>query len=425
MSQNNKAVMLNQSTGNSFAIRLALLIVWIIFIYIKCVQPFYQVYNILLPLGLGMAFFLAVEFYASNTPFVAVIPKAGWVMLIYLLYSIISGVFTSPSVALHLSQSSTCFQYTGIMFAVIIISHYRNSFDSFVWLILTLGLFYCVMVIATPTYGYGYAYSHFLGSSSYINPNAVGMTLCFGLWALLYFISLNRINRAILLVLLPGFIYCIVMTGSRKSFIAAAIIIITWLVLCYYPTIKGKINAKKLFQFVIVLIFIAWFIAWLASVFADSILAMRITLLQYEITEGARAEMFRHGYALFFQNPLFGIGYSGFEYYYGTYSHATLVEVPLSGGIVGTLIYVYAYGLSIAKLLRLRKQIGSDIKQREWMLGLNCLLILWLVILFFTVCIIHVYELASLFVMGILLVGAEVIERRMNNNEIASGCSKM
>ena len=100
--------------------------------------------------------------------------------------------------------------------------------------------------------------------------------------------------------------YCIMLTGSRKALIAAGIVIITWLLLCYFPKLKERdfLNALLSLLFLILIIVILGVL--FSRAYTDSTIAGRMSGLQREVTEGKRSNMYREGWELFKLNPLFG-----------------------------------------------------------------------------------------------------------------------
>ena len=100
--------------------------------------------------------------------------------------------------------------------------------------------------------------------------------------------------------------------------------------------------------------------------------------------------MYIKGLEYFYRSPILGFGLQGFRYFYGGYSHATLIEVPVTGGVVGTTLYL-AFQISIVRQLCRRSTIGGMefIQKRMGM-------VLFSALLFYSVAMIHIYEISSL-----------------------------
>ena len=64
--------------------------------------------------------------------------------------------------------------------------------------------------------------------------------------------------------------------------------------------------------------------------------------------------MIGDGLSLFKDNAIFGYGLGGFaaNTSYGTYSHATLIELLVSTGLFGTALFLFAFGYLAYRLFK-------------------------------------------------------------------------
>ena len=138
------------------------------------------------------------------------------------------------------------------------------------------------------------------------------------------------------------------------------------------------------------------------NIYANTTIASRMDKLFYEASEGKRSNLYREGYALLKTNPLFGIGFQGFMYYFGGYSHATLVEIPVSGGIIGAVLYFSIYILSLKKILYIYKWTKKEKDFHKEHNRIKMIFALWIIMGFYTICVIHPYQYDSSIYFGII-----------------------
>lgn len=378
--------------------------------YSGIIQPVVrQIPNALLILGLMMVYFLALYLYSSRAVFTELLPTEGWVMLIWLLYMFISGLLTSPSVSRHLSQAVTSAEYMGLMAVIMILIEKKKSFNSFVLMILLSALVQAIALLINPVN---------LGNGRYsiaesVNPNGLGMTFALGIWASLFFYSGKKLPALVTIVFVVLLGYCSFLTGSRKVFIATVLLLVLWLCFCYLPGLKRENVIKAIAKFIGIIVVLVVLLSLFLREYSDSILAERMLRLKYEITEGTRSNMYRAGFLLFKEKPVFGYGFQGFRAFYGTYSHATLVEVPVCGGIIGTAIYFIPYYISIRKCIKLWMLTRKDKELVREAETIKMLLILWAMMLFYCTCIIHPYQFDSFIIFGIIFGTNRFLEAKM------------
>ncbi len=338
-----------------------------------------------------------------------VITQENELLFYYFSYMLIIGVLFSPNKNGHLSQWITCLEYffLQIVIASIIKESGTNVFHI---LLLAIAVVLAVVFIREPV---NYENSGRLSISKEYNPNALGMAFAAGIWGVLYQWQKKKLPFILIVIFIALFGYCIMMTGSRKSLIAAGLIIVLWSLICFIPGLKGRgfiHGMTTLFSlFVLVIVISRGFI----SLYTDSTIAARMDTLIFETQEGNRSNMYRQGFELLKMNPLFGLGFQGFAYYFGSYSHATLVEVPVSGGIIGAILYFSAYVLSIKRVLLIymkSKYIPELINEH---IRAKMIFILWVPMLFYLICIIHPYQLNSAIMFGIIFGETAYIDNRL------------
>ncbi len=390
-----------------FSLKIAEAAIWLMVIYSSIIQPkFIQIPNTLVILGIFMVLFLLGGLKTSELSIKKLLTTEARLMLIFLLYMTLFGSIVSPNIDMHFSQLITTAEYTALMCGIIIIISKKKRYDSFIFLQLLIAIVYMIFLLADPVN---------LGNGQYsitndTNPNGLGMSLTLGIWSILYFVSTKKTPIIIGAGGAALLLYGVFLTASRKAFIAAVLIFLFWVIFCYLPTIGQKGALRAVFSFLALVIIFSGLIVFAMSQYKGSVLAARMLKLSYEASEGSRSDMYRFGLKLFQAQPLFGYGFQGFRYYYGVYSHASLIEVPISGGIVGTLIYISTYLISIGKCIKLwwttRRQPELNAEANI----VRMLLVLWVAMLFYTASIIHMYQFDSFIIFGIIFGATRQVE---------------
>ena len=411
---------IDNNNTNDFYRNVCIVMIWCTAVYSSIIQYiFYQISNAMLILGAAVLVFYIL---ASNgkIDFYEMLTAENRVMLYFMVYMLISGLFFSPDKSGHISQWITCMEYLFVQIVVASILM-RSGNDTFHNLLLIESIILAAIFIRHPV---DYVGSGRYSISNEVNPNSLGMTFAAGIWAILY--RQQKIKSPLILTgaFIALFGYCIILTGSRKSLIGAGLIIMLWLLFCFLPSLKGKgFGGAITLVFVIIIAIIIGRV--FESTYFNSKLAERMGDLFFETSEGKRHDMYLAGYEMWKTNPLFGIGFQGFKHNYGYYSHATLVEVPVSGGIIGALLYFYAYYISITKVIYIFKKTQGSLEFTSEHMRIKMLIILLAVMLFYTICIIHPYQFDSGILFGIIFGETAYIENRLNSKQDALVTKRM
>lgn len=403
---------IQENSRQYFYSQICIALVWVTVIYSTVLQDkFITIQNGMLLLGGAV---LITLFLANcNEPMIIhdFMTNESICMLLYMSYMLLIGFVFSNTIGTHIVQWITCMEYLFLLIAIssLII---KTGSDTFHYLLLFEAIVLAVIFIRNPVYYGGGRYSISISK----NPNALGMSITTGIWVVLYLQQKKQMPLILCLTLIGIFGYCIMLTGSRKSLVAAGIVITLWLLFCFIPSLneRGPLQSLFMLAILIVIAIITW--RTLQNVYYGSAIANRMNNLSYEVTEGDRSNMYRDGIALFKHNPLFGLGFQSFANYYGSYSHATLVEIPVSGGIIGSLLYIAVYYISIRKTMRVinaSKEKADMVKEHA---KARMLLVLWVAMLFYSTCIIHPYQFESFVIFGIIFGQTESIERQVNES---------
>ena len=399
-----------QEASGTFYKRICIALIWMAVFYSAVIQDkFIAIPHGMLLLGgaIMVAFFLANS--GKSFDLRDILTDESVCLVAYMAYMLVVGLIFSEDISSHISQWVTCLEYLFLLMIICSIIIQTGS-DTFQILLLMTAIALAIVFIREPVPYGGGRYSITVKT----NPNGLGMNFTTGIWVVLYLQQRKKMPLIPGFALIAVFGYCIMQTGSRKSLIAAGIVLALWLLLCFLPSLKGQGGARSFFQVVILILIVV--VLWRAflNTYSGSVISDRMNDLAYGITEGSRSEMYRNGFKLLKTNLLFGLGFQGYTYHYGSYSHATLVEIPVSGGVFGSLLYIGVYFISIKKTLGM---IGATRAKQELATEhakARMLLVLWVAMLFYTTCIIHQYQFESFVLFGIIFGQTSYIERRVN-----------
>ncbi len=397
-------------SDKSFTFREACVaMVWITAFYSSIIQQkIVAIPYAMLMLGVATLLMFILSHIEHGFDILSVFTDETSILLFFMAYMLIFGSIFSVDLSAHLSQWVTCLEY---MFLSIVISSMikESGTETYQVLLLIQAIALAVVFLISPVYYGGQRYS----ISLTMNPNGLGMGLAAGIWSTLYHQQKKKVSLILSFLLIGLFVYCIFLTGSRKALIASAITIVLWVAFCFFPSLKEQEQHSAFISAVIIVILIV--LAWRAFsvLYSGSMIADRMGKLLYETTEGNRSDMYRAGFNMLKSNPLFGLGFQGFKHEYGFYSHATLVEIPVSSGIIGSIIYFAVYFVSIRKtwrLYRLTKGISELASEHA---KIRMIMVLWAVMLFYTTCIIHQYQFDSFIIFGIIFGETAYIENHL------------
>lgn len=384
--------------------------IWLICFYSTVIQvKFFQIQNGMLLLGAAILICYIIAYGDRSYDIREFLTEESICMLFFMAYMLVVGYIVSPSRSSHISQWIRCMEYLFIQ--IVIASLIKSSgTETFQVLLLAEAVVLAFVFLRNPI---NYHASGRYSISNELNPNGLGMSFAAGIWAVLYRQYEKKYPLILSGTLVALFGYCIMLTASRKALIAAGIIIFLWLLLCLLPSLKERGGIKAILVFLTMLFLVITIGRAFLRVYAGSTIAIRMNSMLNEASESSRADMYRAGYEMLKGNPLFGIGFQGFKYNYQFYSHATLVEVPVSSGIIGALLYFTAYFLSIGKTIILcRNTRGIPELANEYM-RVKMDLILWMAMLFYTTCIIHPYQFDSYVIFGIIFGETAYIEKKI------------
>ena len=186
------------------------------------------------------------------------------------------------------------------------------------------------------------------------NSNDISVKMCVGTALSIYFFGQckTRFWKAVNVLCIVFFAIIIMYCGSRTGFLMMVTIFVLYMI------IKSR-GYKKVLAIILSVAMIAalyYFIMNYEPFY--NVLGIRIEQMidgifgeSDDTSFNWRKLMIEEGFEMFKQKPLFGYGINNFRYYFGekygleTYSHNNFIEMLVSGGIVGFIIYysIYCY----------------------------------------------------------------------------------
>lgn len=286
--------------------------------------------------------------------------------------------------------------------ALIITICYICKYDSNCSFIIKL-YFYYALLIAITTIFMGYSFTE-RASFNNMGSNGLGMVMFIGIFCTLYRLDFKKMFKTNLNFLcLFLFIYIIILTGSRKSLFVSALCIVFWFLFCLRKNFKVIPCYKKLIILIISVVLIFIVTIKFIPLFLESNMYARVKGYDAAAIAGdeIRKEMYSEAMHYFEKNPIFGVGYKNYELIsaYQTYSHSTYGELLACTGMVGFLLYILPYILTLKKIIYIitDKNITVQVKNEG-----KFIFIVFISMILLGFGVIHFYEIQSSIMFGII-----------------------
>ena len=189
--------------------------------------------------------------------------------------------------------------------------------------------------------------------------NEIGRMAAVGGLLSLFFFTVKRKFRWSYLVLLAGFLFCSLMTGSKN-----AILIMMFQIMLYWILISGqRMRVLKICFGAGILILMFWLIMTNAVLY--NLVGNRIENMLYIFVDSSQADgstrerifFMQTAWGLFTEQPVLGVGLNNFAAYLqsihyenAVYSHSGFLEILSTLGIVGFVLYYSLYLLVAVRL---------------------------------------------------------------------------
>ena len=349
-------------------------------------------------LGFMAVLFLIWALYRDSVSLNAGISIELVLWIVFALSSLFIGYIIAPDPN-HLILATLQFIINVLL---IIALCYISKLDGNIDFIVNVQLFLAFLcAITTIVWGQPFAGSDQMSMTTTMNPNTLGLLLVFGIFCLLYKLDIS--NRLSIIFVLSGaslFFYTIILTASKKSFLAASFILIYWLLVVFGRQIRSIPAIKKILAVAALVIVLSSFAFYMTPILRDSVIVDRFATIS--AGDETRIGMYKEAYEFFKLRPLFGIGFDSYRLLsvYGTYSHSTYAEVLSCTGLLGAVLYLSAYLIMAGKAIRI---FADDRISRNIRLQAKNIFGLFAVMLVLGAGVIHFYEMNSSIVLASII----------------------
>lgn len=380
----------------SITLNLAkLFYILLLFYYGWFQMVFFQIPYMTSLLGIAMMFFILMHIIEKKYLYIRTFNIEIIFWLIFVITSLFTGMIVAKNISLMLSSVLTFLQYLIMIYGMVYISLHDKKIDFF---INTFIVFSLVCALTTIFWGVNYT-SIRVSMSEITNPNTLGLIMVIAVFCILYILDFKRIVPTILLItLMFTFIYVIILSGSRKSFLSIAIMLLLWFTFIQLDILKNK-SKHKVINFLILLLAMILGAYFFVSFVTESSMFLRLERL-LDSGDEARLLMYSTAVELFKQNPIIGVGINNYRVltYFQTYSHSTYAEILVSTGLIGTIIYFIPYISQFFKIVKLIRSENNYIVKKVRLLG-----IMLLIILLLGIGVIHFYSMYVFIVFGFII----------------------
>lgn len=225
-----------------------------------------------------------------------------------------------------------------------------------------------------------------------------------------FFTNKNKLINIILIALATVFCVTTVLTGSRMSFICAALYVAIMFLYIFpeFSTLRATKAVKTLVFSIVLLVIILSCLPLLKDTLVfermDSLMAV------FETGEGdgqGRIDLYEKAFSFFKSNPIFGVGYANYaSMNFGTYSHSTYAELLSCSGIVGTVIYAAFY------IVMLKGISPRSIESRDQKLISIMLLSLMIILIVLGIGQILYYKINYFIIFGIVIGFSNIVKSK-------------
>lgn len=293
-------------------------------------------------------------------------------MMCFIAYSFLSAVWSWDS-SQTISRSLTVLLVFICMSVIYLAYEERGSVEGLFYAIMLSGVIislYSIRVFGLTSLRMATSIGARLeGDDFYANVNSIGMWMSLCAVVFVYHVLNTRFRLWYLTGLLPLFI--IAVTQSRTALIEMlfGVLLVVYIKASDSPSISKKITNILLgFTGLVIILFFASQLKMFSGINERMRSMLGLSTQIRERSTSLRQEMINVGLRQFSRSPFIGIGFGSTHVltrqYLGlnTYLHNNFIEVLVSGGIIGFVIYYAMYLYVIKSLLRLKSFGNSDVK---------------------------------------------------------------
>ena len=304
----------------------------------------------------GIGVICAISYLMASIRGGFIFPKEVLLFWAFILWSML-GMFNVKVPFLFFSRLFTVFKFSVM---IVIIAHYAKNVRTVN--ILLSSVLVAALIIAVSAYMSGeYTRAEVFeerAAGIVINANVFALTLIFATTVLLYFFRTWRswIMKGAVVVLILVIARFIIASGSRKGFICFLLLLFSWFIFSYTREILHH-PATAIVGLITVLGVSAFFYLYTAGTVMGRRMKETEAAMTGDLVRGgvaSRSFLLKEGLYLIKSYPIVGVGHGNFIVYTPqlAYSHNNYVEVFVSTGIPGGVIY---YSIFVILWLRLRR----------------------------------------------------------------------
>jgi O-antigen ligase len=286
--------------------------------------------------------------------------KSFLALLIFALYTFLSGVFVAQDFEELFSTLLSFIECLGVFYLIVcyVLSDGKPDFPMIVFIVHAFLIAYFVVFRGVGKWR--------IGISEALNVNTIGVSLAFSIGFILYLLIQKKnkpIKWIIGLVAIATMLVGIMLTASKKAIICSAVLIILWIILCYRFTFAKIPLALRFAVFAGIIVAGILVYRWYTSTYAQQVEYMinRMSGLYVGESDQARIEMIKEGFWVFLSHPFFGVGFNNARFYisYAAYTHCLYAEVLACTGVIGAILFGYAIIRPWMNIVRARKTIKT------------------------------------------------------------------
>jgi O-antigen ligase len=313
-------------------------------LYIFFISINFEIFVPFNAIGLSFSRLTGILYLISIIPEIKLFVRTDRLSSILLLALMFFSLLTFVSLLHFNVDSSNFFDITifqNILLFWFLVNHARKDF-----LILEKGMllfaFGTIVMAIFYIVGIGVEYEGGRLSMFQENENALGLNMSLGILILFMSVIQNKLQlsrlRFLFLIPIPLMVNFVFETGSRLAFLSFLLSIIAGIVL-----LKTQKSSVKLIVITIGAVFLAVIGVWLIQ---HEVLRDRLFKSVQEGDLGGRSEIWKNLLPLIKENPIFGVGSTGYASYTLTTfggeesPHNVIIEVICLTGIAGLLIYL-------------------------------------------------------------------------------------
>lgn len=316
---------------------------------------------------------------------------------IYFVYSFI-GIFVARNASVMVSSLVTFISFVIVCFDCWYISFLINDHN---WIYKILKCIAIICALQVILCGQPYYNGIMVTTMSSINnPNALALILLIGMLSFVIDFNVDTLIDFITTLLANVLLlYGIILTGSRKCFLAAIPVIVYWLWF-YIKVTRKEGNIKRLLFLIAVMVLgLSVCFSFYSKYFQSMSIFERLSTL-FTGTETRRKLLYADSLTFFLASPIIGIGFNQYRFWspYSTYSHSSYAEVFSCGGIIGTLIFFVPLLTCLFRYIKLAFQK----KPFDEMYRIRMVALLFACELFIGVGQIFIYEMLHLLVLMLI-----------------------